>query len=145
MSKAIIFCADGTWNGSKDPGKASLIDDVMDAVGKGEEGHATNVLKLFGNLAGNVTDETRDLKNEVEKVVEEGGAGAFLGGEVRFYLDQALTAAGAQVEVREPFKSHVVVDRELISAQQPASDAAFTQALLDALQKSQPNGPVARD
>ncbi|HWA74472.1 MAG TPA: type 1 glutamine amidotransferase domain-containing protein [Polyangiaceae bacterium] len=80
-----------------------------------------------------------------EQVVEEGGAGAFLGGKVRFYLDQALTAAGAQVEVREPFKSHVVVDRELISAQQPASDAAFTQALLDALQKSQPNGPVARD
>jgi putative intracellular protease/amidase len=80
-----------------------------------------------------------------EQVVEEGGAGAFLGGKVRFYLDQALAAAGAQVEVHEPFKSHVVVDRELISAQQPASDAAFTQALLEALQKSQANGPVARD
>jgi putative intracellular protease/amidase len=80
-----------------------------------------------------------------EQTVEDGGAGAFLGGKVQFYLDQALAAAGAHVDVKEPFKSHVVVDRELISAQQPASDTAFTQALLDALQKSQPSGSLARD
>jgi putative intracellular protease/amidase len=77
-----------------------------------------------------------------EQAVEEGGRSALLGGKVQFYLDQALTAAGAHVDVKEPFKSHVVVDRELISAQQPASDAAFTQALLDALEKSDPTGAV---
>jgi putative intracellular protease/amidase len=37
----------------------------------------------------------------------------------------------------------VVVDRELISAQQPASDAAFTQALLAALRKSDSTAVVA--
>jgi putative intracellular protease/amidase len=78
-----------------------------------------------------------------EQAVEEGGPSAFLGGKVQFYLDQALSAAGAQVEVKEPFKSHVVVDRELISAQQPASDAAFTQALLAALRKSDSTAVVA--
>jgi putative intracellular protease/amidase len=77
-----------------------------------------------------------------EQAVEEGGPSALLGGKVQFYLDQALATAGARVDVREPFKSHVVVDRELISAQQPASDAAFTHALLDALEKSNPAGAV---
>ncbi|HEX2875649.1 MAG TPA: type 1 glutamine amidotransferase domain-containing protein [Polyangiaceae bacterium] len=79
-----------------------------------------------------------------EKAVEDGGASAFLGGLVLFYLDQALTAAGAHVDVGEPFKSHVVVDRELISAQQPASDGAFTRALLEALAKNDSGGAAPR-
>ena len=51
MPKAIIFCADGTWNGSKDPESTSFVDDVTEVATEGQEGHCTNVLKLFGNLA----------------------------------------------------------------------------------------------
>ena len=68
-----------------------------------------------------------------EKQVEEGGGGAFLGGFVKFYVDDALRSAGAIVDTAEPWKSHVVRDRELITAQQPGSDAEFTASFIQAL------------
>ena len=69
MSKNIIFCADGTWNGAaKDPGDAS---------------HITNVLKLFNNLRGDVSQDKPgfsengetdpDDAKEMECVFDEGG------------------------------------------------------------------------
>jgi uncharacterized protein (DUF2235 family) len=58
MAKTIIFCADGTCNG---PGEA---DD--DGIGK----PATNVLKLFLNLAGTDSDDSIMLKNEQERPLQ---------------------------------------------------------------------------
>ena len=56
-----------------------------------------------------------------------------LGGEVRFYPDEALRTAGGIVEVAGPNRSQVVHDRELITGQNPASDEALAKALLEAL------------
>ena len=65
-----------------------------------------------------------------EQTVEEGGSQAFLGGKVRFYPDAALGAAGGQVDTAPMWASHVVVDRELVTAQQPSSDEAFVKAFV---------------
>jgi uncharacterized protein (DUF2235 family) len=74
MAKAILFCADGTWNGSKDPTSRTFVDDLVELATGGEEGRETNVLKLFGAFAGGITGATRDLDaNERERVFEEGG------------------------------------------------------------------------
>ena len=65
--KNIIFCADGTWNGPQDKTNASVFDDI-DNNGELAENKITNVVKLFSNLEGGVTTETRMLHNEQEKV-----------------------------------------------------------------------------
>ncbi len=65
-----------------------------------------------------------------EQVAEASG----LGGKVRFYLDDALIAAGGKVEVLKPWSPHVVTDRELITGQNPGSDTLFSEALLNALE-----------
>jgi glutathione S-transferase len=57
MSKNIIVCSDGTWNG---PGRDENNDGIPEL---------TNVLKLFGNLAGTVSVETAALQNEQEKAL----------------------------------------------------------------------------
>jgi uncharacterized protein (DUF2235 family) len=57
MSKTIIFCADGTWNG---PGE----NDQTSAAKP-----ATNVLKLFLNLAGADSLDTMLLKDEQERTL----------------------------------------------------------------------------
>jgi uncharacterized protein (DUF2235 family) len=66
MSKQIIFCADGTWNGPADHPNTTDIDgsaqndsDISDGV--------TNVIKLFANLSGHVTAQTQALHDESEK------------------------------------------------------------------------------
>jgi len=61
MSKTIIFCADGTWNG---PGE----DDKEDV-----EAHFTNVFKLFVGLAGAASPDSIRLADEQEKVLEANG------------------------------------------------------------------------
>jgi uncharacterized protein (DUF2235 family) len=62
MSKNIVFCADGTWNGvPKDDG-----DDLEDKTVP--DSGVTNVVKLFQNLSGTITPETKALVNEHEKV-----------------------------------------------------------------------------
>src|SRR5262245_7323837 len=62
MSKNIIFCADGTWNGPNEP-------DTPDSSGK-----VTNVFKLFNNLTGEYTADTLALGQEQERVAQLNGA-----------------------------------------------------------------------
>jgi len=58
-----------------------------------------------------------------------------IGGKVLFYPDFALSTAGGDVSVLEPWKSYVLQDRELISGQNPFSDEALLKLLLPALNK----------
>lgn len=58
MSKIIIFCADGTWNGPGEPD-----DDNTGAP-------PTNVFKLFLNLAGTDLPDTMMLAKEQERVLK---------------------------------------------------------------------------
>ncbi len=70
MSKQIVFCADGTWNG---PGSPPGQDDI-DGAKQGDadvDDNVTNVVKLFANLGGQVTAETQALHNEAEKVLKD--------------------------------------------------------------------------
>ncbi len=69
------------------------------------------------------------FSNEEEKVAEA----KKLGGEMVFHPETALKEAGAKLEVGVPGSSHVVVDRELITGQNPASDEEFSNALLGKL------------
>lgn len=56
------------------------------------------------------------------------------GGEMKFYPQSALQQAGAQLSVEvAPWATNVVVDRELITGQNPASALAVGQALLTRL------------
>lgn len=69
MSKNIVFCADGTWNG---PGTVltTLEIDSADGSGKLPPDAITNVVKLFANLAGHVTPDTVALRYEAEKLLD---------------------------------------------------------------------------
>jgi uncharacterized protein (DUF2235 family) len=66
MSKAIIFCADGTWNGPEEQ-TGKPVADADDNAGELHGGTVTNVVKLYSNLAGRPTPETMLLHNEQEK------------------------------------------------------------------------------
>jgi putative intracellular protease/amidase len=55
------------------------------------------------------------------------------GDEVFFYPADALTAAGGNVEAQGVFESNVVQDRELITGQNPFSDAEFAELLVKTL------------
>ena len=68
-----------------------------------------------------------------EEQQEEPGQDNALGGLVKFYPDYALMVAGGSVSVGDKWQSHVVRDRELITAQNPMSDVEFTKVLLQAL------------
>jgi len=57
VSKNIVFCADGTWDG---PGETDSDDKIV--------AH-TNVFKLFFNLDGRDTPDTALLKKEQERVL----------------------------------------------------------------------------
>lgn len=57
MNKAVVFCADGTWN---NPGE----DEDDDGAGS-----PTNVFKLFANLEGVDRAESLRLSNEQERVL----------------------------------------------------------------------------
>jgi putative intracellular protease/amidase len=63
-----------------------------------------------------------------EEQVLEGPKG--LGGDVQFYPVNALAEAGARVETIANWHSNVVVDRELITGQQPMSAPEFGDALV---------------
>jgi uncharacterized protein (DUF2235 family) len=62
MSKVIVFCADGTWNGPGQPDTENTVSP------------ATDVFKLFLNLGGHNTPDTSLLADEQERVLTEGGA-----------------------------------------------------------------------
>ena len=72
--------------------------------------------------------------SEAEEDVVEGSDR--LSARLRWDVEPALRALGAKVIVnRENFQSRVVRDRELITGQNPASDGAFTRALLASLRE----------
>jgi putative intracellular protease/amidase len=56
--------------------------------------------------------------------------GPQLGGPAPYYNDEALASAGVRIENAEPWAPQVIVDRELITGQQPFSDHLFADALL---------------
>lgn len=65
---------------------------------------------------------------------EEMAKGLLNGGEMKFYPQDALTQAGGQFSQAEaPFAEHVVVDREVITGQNPASALAVARELLSRL------------
>lgn len=65
-----------------------------------------------------------------EKIAEE----HLLKGELYFDMEKALRSAGGEVTVTDTnFASNIVVDRELITGQNPASDRALADALVEAL------------
>ena len=66
-----------------------------------------------------------------EEQALEGPSG--LGGNVEYYPVNALAEAGARVETIANWHSNVVVDRELITGQQPMSAPAFADALVEKL------------
>ena len=65
MTKAIVFCADGTWNGPDEAVDAN--DDSGELTGT----TITNVVKFYSNLAGRPTPETLALHNEQEKELRD--------------------------------------------------------------------------
>ena len=67
-----------------------------------------------------------------EKPIEDN----ILHGKMYFHMPEALTLAGAIVETGPDFQPHVVVDRELITGQNPRSDHPISRALIDALAKT---------
>jgi|CXWL01.1.fsa_nt_gi putative intracellular protease/amidase len=70
-----------------------------------------------------------------EKQEEPEGTDNALGGYVKFYPDAAMESAGARVRRASKWTSNVVVDRELITGQNPMSDKALAAALVKALDK----------
>ena len=78
MSKHIVFCADGTWNGpGTAPANAGTPDDIDGDTQRDAEvtDDVTNVVKLFRNLAGDITPETRNLHNEAERALRAPATG----------------------------------------------------------------------
>lgn len=68
-----------------------------------------------------------------EQFLEAPNSPLYLGGNVQFYPVNALAEAGARVESVANWHPNVVVDRELITAQQPMSAPAFGDALVTQL------------
>ncbi|MBS1983263.1 MAG: type 1 glutamine amidotransferase domain-containing protein [Bdellovibrionales bacterium] len=66
-----------------------------------------------------------------EEQIEESNGD--LGGLVTFYVEQALRSKGALIEVAMPWASHAFRDRELITGQNPMSDKAVAELLIEAL------------
>jgi putative intracellular protease/amidase len=68
-----------------------------------------------------------------EKAAEE----TLLHGKLHFHMPEALQIAGAEViTTAMDFAPHAVVDRELITGQNPSSDHAVATALVEALDRS---------
>jgi putative intracellular protease/amidase len=78
---------------------------------------------LYSGYNMTVFSDAEEKKNEPDK----------LGGYMKFYPQDALTAAGGKVTASPPYQSHVVQDRELITGQNPASDKKLAATLLSAL------------
>ncbi|MFO1257561.1 MAG: type 1 glutamine amidotransferase domain-containing protein [Gammaproteobacteria bacterium] len=58
-----------------------------------------------------------------------------LNGEVLFYPEKALEVAGANVKNEDPKENNVIEDKELITGQNPASDADLAKAFIKAMDK----------
>ncbi|MCZ8114617.1 MAG: type 1 glutamine amidotransferase domain-containing protein [Silanimonas sp.] len=67
---------------------------------------------------------------------EEAAFEASLNGDkLRYYPARAMATAGGDMRFAKPWAPHVVVDRELITGQNPFSDRALADALIAALAK----------
>ncbi len=69
--------------------------------------------------------------SEPEEVVFES---SLKGDKIRYYPGQAMSAAGGKLDYAEAWQPKVVVDRELITGQNPFSDHALAKTLIDKLQ-----------
>lgn len=58
-----------------------------------------------------------------------------LKGKMEYYAEDALNKAGASVENADPKESNVVTHKELITGQNPASDAELAKEFIEALDK----------
>lgn len=70
MSKHILFCADGTWNGPADNPTTTDIDGTIQKDIELDQ-DVTNVVKFFAHLGGQVTPQTQALHNETEKELRD--------------------------------------------------------------------------
>lgn len=69
---------------------------------------------------------------DAEEAVFEGSLN---GDKLRYYPARAMATAGGDMQFAKAWEPHVVVDRELITGQNPFSDQALAQALIAALAK----------
>jgi putative intracellular protease/amidase len=70
------------------------------------------------------------FSTEEEQVAENNGT---LNGHLTYYAAEALSSAGANVQVAKPWTGRIVLDRELITGQNPMSVNEFADALLEDL------------
>jgi putative intracellular protease/amidase len=77
----------------------------------------------------------KNYRMTVFSTAEEKLAEKKLGGIPQFYPEEALLNAGGKMTIAAPWKSNVVIDRELITGQNPNSDKELANALLSALTK----------
>lgn len=108
---------------------AALPDSrkFMQLIEAGEKDKASQLAAKWPYKNYNVTA----FATEEEKQIE--GEGKQLGGYVRFYATDALAAAGANISNGAAWASNVVVDRELVTGQQPLSADAFGDAFVSLL------------
>jgi putative intracellular protease/amidase len=74
-----------------------------------------------------------------EKPIEDN----ILHGELYFNMPDALGTAGAQVTTGADFEPHVIVDRELITGQNPRSDHQLAARLVHALDQARGRATAA--
>jgi putative intracellular protease/amidase len=63
--------------------------------------------------------------------------GSLNGKQIRYYPAAAMQAAGANLEQAEAWQPNVVIDRELITGQNPFSDKVLAEALIKQLEQAQ--------
>jgi len=71
------------------------------------------------------------FSDEEEAVFE----GSLQGNKLRYYPAQAMAQAGGKMQFVAPWQPGVVIDRELITGQNPFSDHALASAFIAALDK----------
>lgn len=77
------------------------------------------------------------FSNEEEHVFEN----SLHGDKLRYYPANAMEKAGGNMQFAKAWQPHVVIDRELITSQNPYSDHALAQALLKALATQTQHSP----
>ncbi|CAM4413286.1 type 1 glutamine amidotransferase domain-containing protein [Klebsiella quasivariicola] len=75
----------------------------------------------------------KGYKMTVYSTAEEKSVEKFLGGDIQFYMEDALTAAGGVVQVRAPGTAFIVEDRELVTGQNPNSAHMIADAMIKKL------------
>lgn len=111
-------------------GPIALLSTLQDPVGFTQALADGNSTTAQGWI---YQDYAMTIFSTPEEQQEEPGQDNALGGFVKFYPDDALRLAGGKVSAAGKWQSHVVRDRELITAQNPMSDVEFTKALVEAL------------